>query len=161
MKKILRRSSCDLVVDAAALHAFVDIAPLKEKRSVVLTPHRGELSKMLDQEVDALSSPQLKKLLQEKAKSWNATIVLKGPEDLIVSPEGTVHINKTGHPIMSKGGTGDVLAGLIGGLMSQGLSGFEAAKTATREWGKVGEYVAKQQGLMVTIKELLAAMKNS
>lgn len=147
VRKILQKSRCKVVIDAAALSAFAELAPLSGNRDIVITPHQGELERMGIQASE--------KALQAAAKQLQATIVLKGPEDLIVSPEGKTHVNKTGHPVMTKGGTGDVLAGLIGGLMAQGLSGFEAAKKATEDWGKVGEYVAEQKGLEVTIQELL------
>lgn len=155
VRKILQKSKCHLVVDAAALLPFLEVAPLAKDREVVLTPHRGELSKMLAEDVEKLSTSKLKELLKSKAAEWEATIVLKGPEDLIVSPDGKIHINETGHPIMTKGGTGDVLAGMIGGMMAQGFTGFSAAKASTKLWGKMGEAVAKKKGLTVTVEELL------
>lgn len=150
IRKILQQTKCNLVIDAAALPAFVEVAPLLESRDVVITPHAGEF--------ESLKLQSSSDKIDEFSKQYHCTVLLKGPKDQIFNPSGELHINKTGHPIMTKGGTGDVLAGLIGGLMSQGMSGFEAAKKACEEWGKVGEYVAKQKGLEVTIAELLESL---
>ncbi|MDP3975787.1 MAG: NAD(P)H-hydrate dehydratase [bacterium] len=157
IKMILEQAKCKLVIDAAALDAFVKVKspPATE---LVLTPHRGEFGRMLGKNLEMASEKELEQLTQEKAKEWGVTLVLKTPQTLICSPEGKIHWNTTGHPIMSKGGTGDVLAGLIAGLMAQGLSGFEAAKEACKKWGEVGEYVAKKKGLMTTVEEMVGGM---
>lgn len=154
VKMIFQRATCKLVVDAAALQAFGQAKQVKASE-VVVTPHRGEFGRMVGKDLEKASNKDLEKLAQEKAKQWHAVIVLKTPQTLICSPEGKVHWNTTGHPIMTKGGTGDVLAGLIAGLMAQGLPAFEAAKKACEEWGKVGERVFENQGLMTTIAELV------
>lgn len=153
IKKILSQVSCKVVSDAAALQPFSEIAPLPSAQEVVITPHHGEWSKI------AHSNEQLseEETLQYFSHLWKATIVLKGSTDLICSPDGQVYTNTTGHPILSKGGTGDVLAGLIGGLMAQGLSASEASQQACLEWGKVGEFVAQQKGLQTTLQELIDA----
>jgi len=155
LKKILQKAPSKLVIDAAALAVVADCAPFTH--DTVLTPHSGEWKKMMKAKNG--SKTQIEAELKQKSNDWKATIVLKGPEDLIVSPGEKTHRNKSGHPIMTKGGTGDILAGLIGGLMAQGLSGFEAAKQATKVWGEVGEKVARQKGLMVTVAELLRQLK--
>lgn len=152
LRKILQKSSCSLVGDAAALEPFVAVADKlnNTERQIVLTPHPGELHKMgLENDIASL---------KRATKDWGVTLVLKGPEDLIIGPDGKTAANTSGHPIMTKGGTGDVLAGLIGGLMAQGLSGFDAAKQACHDWGKVGEYVFKQQGLETTVAELVQSI---
>lgn len=157
-RKILQQAKCKLVIDAAALYAFVQLKNLSSP-DIVLTPHRGEFGRMLEKNLENASEKELEKITKEKAKEWRATIVLKTPQTLIVSPEGKTHWNTTGHPIMTKGGTGDVLAGIIAGLMAQGLPGFEAAKQACEAWGKVGEYVAEKIGLMSTVEEMISEMK--
>lgn len=146
IRKILQHTSCKLVIDAAALLAFAEVAPLDISRDVVLTPHAGELENL---QLQSSSN------LEAFSKEQHCTLVLKGKQDQVYSHSGESYINKTGHPIMTKGGTGDVLAGLIAGLMAQGLPGFDAAKKACEDWGKVGEYVAEQKGLEVTISELI------
>jgi hydroxyethylthiazole kinase-like uncharacterized protein yjeF len=153
IKKILEQSKCDVVIDAAAL----SLVPQLEfhGRQAVITPHREEFSRLVKKDLNQLKPSELKKLLQEKAKEWHVVIVLKGAEDLLACPYGKFQVNKTGHPIMTKGGTGDVLAGLIAGLIAQGIPSFEASFQAVQEWGKVGESVAKKKGLMVTIEEMM------
>jgi len=154
IRKILEEAKCKLVVDAAALQAFVQVKNVKSPE-VVLTPHRGEFGKMLKKNLEGASEKELEQLATEKAKEWKVTLVLKTPQTLICSPDGDVHWNTTGHPIMTKGGTGDVLAGLIAGMMAQGMPGFEAAKKACDEWGRVGEAVFEKKGLMGTVEDLV------
>ena len=156
-RKIIEKCKCGLVVDAAALTAFIQIKNFtSSQRQIVLTPHRGEFSKIFKLNLEKLTNKEIQELIKKKAGELGVTIVLKGPEDYIAGPRGELHVNKTGHPIMNKGGTGDILAGLIGGLMSQGMSGFEAAKKATEDWGKVGESMFKKKGLMVSVEDLLS-----
>ncbi len=154
-KHILTKTKCDLVVDASALAAFAEIKKDFGKRQLVLTPHRGELAKMTGCNICKQPGPEIKDFVAEWAKKWKSTLVLKGAEDIISDASGNLHINKSGHPIMTKGGTGDVLAGLIGGLLSQGLTSFEAAKEGTELWGKIGEAVYKKKGNLVGVEDLV------
>ena len=143
LRKLLQNCPCRMVIDAAALVPFVAVAPLPQE--VVVTPHRGELAAMGADEED----------LVRVAQNWNAIVALKGPTDLIATPDGQLFENTTGHPILTKGGTGDVLAGLIAGLMAQGMASGSAVQQALHDWGKVGEFVATKKGLETTIEELI------
>ncbi|MFS3128910.1 NAD(P)H-hydrate epimerase [Nocardioides sp. Bht2] len=111
-----------LVVDADAL-AFVT-APLEVP--AVLTPHAGELARMLDVDRGEVEEAQLHHA-REAASRFGAVVLLKGPRTVIADPSGEVLINTTGVPWLGTAGAGDVLAGVIGTLLAAGLMPWEAA----------------------------------
>ncbi|HEX7879325.1 MAG TPA: NAD(P)H-hydrate dehydratase, partial [Candidatus Eisenbacteria bacterium] len=125
-----------MVVDADALHAFENQPDLLARRRagtttgaagpLVLTPHPGEAAWLMGQPAHAIDVGRI-----DLAREWSArlgqVIVLKGAPTVIGSPEGEAFVNPTGGPLLATGGTGDVLAGLIGGLLAQGASPLNAA----------------------------------
>lgn len=129
VKSILSHLQVPTVVDASAL-MYTNHLP----EVCVLTPHRGEFLNMTGDEATA-------KNVQKWSKNLKATIVCKGPEDIIANGD-EIAINNTGNAMMTVGGTGDVLAGFIGGLMAQGASPFDASKYATRILGLIAENLA-------------------
>ena len=133
VKSILSNLNVPTVVDAGAL-MYTNQLP----EVCVLTPHRGEFKEMTGDD----PTP---KNVQKWSKDLKATIVCKGPEDVIAGDD-QMAINNTGNPLMTVGGTGDVLAGFIGGLMAQGMEAFDASKFAVRTLGLLGDNLADLQG---------------
>lgn len=126
------------VVDADAL-VYTNGLP----KNVVLTPHRGEFTEMTGDEATALN-------IQKWAKDLKATILCKGPLDIIANADG-VSINDTGNPLMTVGGTGDVLAGLVGGLIAQHMSALDACKYGVKILCAAADHLAGNQGSLRAI----------
>ncbi len=148
VKSILAHLAVPTVVDASAL-LYTNFLP----KTVVLTPHRGEFKNLTGDE----PTP---KNVQKWAKSMHATIVVKGPEDIVANKD-ELSLNKTGNSLMTVGGTGDALSGLIAGLIAQKMHPFDACKLAVKIMGQAGDQLAEKQGslraidLIQAIPELL------
>lgn len=134
---------CPIVIDADGLAPFVDLvaaSPVSTPLSspVVLTPHAGELARMLGVTRDEVEALQLHYAC-EAADRFGAVVLLKGRRTLIVEPgSGRVRVNTTGVPWLATAGSGDVLAGLIGALLASGLSPFDAASVGAWLHGAAG-----------------------
>lgn len=118
-----------LVVDADALSVFEgrqdDLFALLD-RDDVLTPHRGEFARLFP---DLADLPSTEAAAQASVRA-DAVVLLKGPETVIAAPDGRVAVNPNGTPWLATAGTGDVLAGMIGGLAAQHMDSFDAACAA-------------------------------
>lgn len=115
------------VLDADAISVFEgDVKSLADliRGECVLTPHAGELKRLIPPTGDRLADARL------LASETGAVVVLKGPDTIIAAPDGETTINTNGSPWLATAGSGDVLAGMIGGLMAQGMDGFDAACAA-------------------------------
>lgn len=127
--RALKRAGCALVLDADALTTFAAIpgalADLVGAEDV-LTPHEGEFERMWP----GLRAEGRQAAVQAAAGDAGCVVLLKGPETLIAAPDGRLARNPNGSPWLATAGSGDVLAGMIGGLMSQGVEAFEAASMA-------------------------------
>lgn len=116
-----REDAVPLVVDADALAHVRDPLP-----RAVLTPHAGELARMLDVDRTTVEREPLRHA-RVAADRFGAIVLLKGRRTLVVRPDGRVRVNTTGVPWLGTAGAGDVLAGLIGGLLANGLDPWDAA----------------------------------
>jgi NAD(P)H-hydrate epimerase len=114
-----------LLIDADGLYGL-DLAPLREHtRPAVLTPHPGELSRLSGLSVETLSQDRVEHA-RRLASAWHVVLVVKGAATVVASPKGEVFINPTGDAGLASGGTGDVLSGVIGGFLAQGLAPLPA-----------------------------------
>jgi NAD(P)H-hydrate epimerase len=137
------------VLDADALNAVAeDLKVLREaKGPVVLTPHPGEMARLWGRTTKDVQAHRVGVALN-LATSLNCTVVLKGSRTLIAEAGGRVFINPTGNAGMATGGTGDVLSGVCGALLAQGIPLPKAAWTAVYAHGLAGDLMAQQRGLM-------------
>ncbi|MBW2740195.1 MAG: NAD(P)H-hydrate dehydratase, partial [Deltaproteobacteria bacterium] len=121
--RIIRECSIPLVIDADGLNNLIDnIHILKNlKRPVILTPHPGEMSKLIGGPVSFIQNDRIN-CARNFAKKFKVHVVLKGARTVIAHPDGKVLINPTGNPGMASGGMGDVLTGIIAGFVAQGYS---------------------------------------
>ncbi|WP_084419174.1 NAD(P)H-hydrate dehydratase [Henriciella litoralis] len=135
---ILLESADSCVLDADALTVFSD-APedlfSQITKPVVLTPHEGEFKRIFP---DFLNQHTREKAVRLAAKESNAIVILKGAETLIAAPDGRLVRNTHASPFLATAGSGDVLAGLTGGLMAQGMDAFLAACAACWTHGELG-----------------------
>ena len=134
------------VLDADGLNAFESIPELMARGDAprVLTPHPGEASRLLKRPVPDIQKDR-EWTVKELASTFLAVAVLKGHRTL-VSEGKKVYRNKTGNPGMATGGSGDVLAGVIGALMGQKLAPWDAACLGVEVHGRAGDIAAKEVG---------------
>lgn len=136
-----------VVIDADAISAFSGQSDLLTRASApaVITPHSGELKRLLETEVPA-NAPELVEMTAKAAESLGMTLVHKGAPTLVASPGEGLWINTTGNSALAVGGTGDVLTGLVGGLLAQGARPSDAASVACFLHGRAGELAAQELG---------------
>ncbi|NTW05131.1 MAG: NAD(P)H-hydrate dehydratase [Peptococcaceae bacterium] len=138
-----------LVLDADGINAFVEHKELLHnfKQPLIVTPHPGEMARLVGCSIDNIQSNRL-----SEARDWSerlgAVLVLKGARTIIASPDGTAYININGNPGMATAGCGDVLTGIIAGLMAQGMDGITSAAAGVYLHGAAGDESAKRYGMM-------------
>jgi len=137
-----------LVIDASGLNAFAsranEINPKSRPR--VITPHPGELARLLgDRDAKSINANRID-AAREAARAANCVVVLKGHQTLIADPEGHVNVNPTGNPGMASGGMGDVLGGIITALLARGVDPFEAACAGAYLHGFAGDLLKEDMG---------------
>lgn len=117
-----------VVVDADALNALAPLADgvLNVSAPLVLTPHPGEMAQLLGTTTESVQADRLL-TATTAAAAWGQVVVLKGAHTIVAAPDGRAAISPYANPLLAVAGTGDVLAGVIAGLLAQGLQPFEAA----------------------------------
>ena len=135
------------VVDADGLNNLSCLADWWQRlgRPVAVTPHPGELATLTGTETSIVQQDRIE-TARHWAANWNLTVALKGAHTLIAEPEGMVRISPFANPGLASGGTGDVLSGVIVGLMAQGLSPGDAACCAVYLHGHVAETIRERLG---------------
>jgi NAD(P)H-hydrate epimerase len=146
VRSLVQRLPIPMVVDADGLNALVGSLDVikQSKASVIMTPHPGELGRLL-----GISSSDVQKdrigITSDFAAKYKVIAVLKGAGTVIATPDGRVFVNSTGNPGMATGGTGDVLTGMIGGLLAQGYTAIQAACLGVYLHGLAGDLAAKEK----------------
>ena len=138
----LRPAPLSLVLDADALNNLAKIPSWWQQLAgdVILTPHPGEMARLAGVSVDKVQSDRVG-MAKKVALEWHKTVVLKGAYTVIASPDGQSRISPVANPGLASAGTGDVLVGVIAGLLAQGLSLFDAAACGVFLHGEAGEMV--------------------
>lgn len=144
---VFSHCSIPLVADADALNFCARHPGILEESELplILTPHPGEMARLCGDSVAEIQADRLG-AAREKARETGAVVVLKGAGTVIAAPDGRCAVNPTGNPGMAKGGSGDVLAGIIGSLTAQGVPPFEAAAAGAWFHGRAGDLCARQYG---------------
>jgi len=150
-----------LSVDADALTAMAGHDELWKARQAptVITPHPGEMSRLLDKPIKELEQDRIG-AAKEVAKKFNAVTVFKGAPTVIAAPDGRAFVNPTGNAGVAVAGTGDVLSGSIVSLLAQGVEPFFAASLAVYAGGLAAERMAEELGGVngMTALDLIDAM---
>jgi NAD(P)H-hydrate epimerase len=143
---VVRRCTAPLVLDADGLNSVAGASVLRERGGpTVVTPHPGEMARLLAGDTAAVQRDR-PGAARGFAAAEGVVVVLKGARTVIAAPDGRMAICPTGNPGMATGGTGDVLAGCIGGLLAQGLDPFAAATLGVYAHGAAGDAVAARRG---------------
>ncbi len=156
LEMMIRNESCRVILDADGINGISEnIDILKDAvKPVILTPHPGEFAKIGgDTENGRVHAAR------KFASEYNCILVLKGHRTVTALPDGRVYVNTTGGPAMAKGGSGDVLAGMVTALVGQGLPAEKAAVTAVYIHGLAGDICADELGeYSVNATDIIAAI---
>ena len=150
-QKLVREfaASCPkpLVLDADGLFPFTGskLALKRREAPIIVTPHPGEAARLLGVTAAEINRDRVG-AARRLATEAGAVVVLKGAATVIAAPDGRTAVNPTGGPVLGTGGTGDVLCGVVAGLLGQGLSPFEAAALGAWLHGRAGERIAMRRG---------------
>ncbi|KAE8560759.1 MULTISPECIES: NAD(P)H-hydrate dehydratase [Paenibacillus] len=149
LRRLWEEYSGPLVLDADALNILASAGPeldawKSRDAAIVLTPHPGEMARLLGISTGEVQRDRITHA-REYARTRGVTLVLKGARTVIACPDGTTYVNTTGHAGMATGGAGDVLTGIIAGLLAQGLNASQAAAFGVYLHGAAGELAARHR----------------
>jgi len=147
MKYITQNAKCPVIIDADGINCIAkDINILMKKQTdVIITPHMGEMARLLNCGIDMIAENRL--IAAEKyAEQFGITVVLKGAGTVVADSHSTA-ANHTGNAGMSVGGSGDVLAGMIGAAVAQGCGIFDGACAGVYMHGLAGDAAAEKLGM--------------
>ena len=146
VRALLERADLPAVVDADALFG---LARVDRSAPTVLTPHAGELARLLGVEPAWVSAHRLE-AAAEAAERFAAVVLLKGPDTIVCAPEGRVIVCDTGPPSLATAGTGDVLTGVVGAFLAKGVDVVDAAAAAAIAHGLAARSLPHQAGLIAS-----------
>ena len=151
LRRLWQQTDRPLVIDADALNMLADAGKAgprdwgRRSAATILTPHPGEMGRLLGMPTPEVQRDRIGHAARY-AREQGVTLVLKGARTVIATPSGEAYINTTGHAGMATGGAGDVLTGIIAGLLAQGLSAEQAAAFGVYLHGQAAEQAAQRRG---------------
>ena len=147
-RQVARRATAPLLIDADGLNAHAEALDSLRERSAptVLTPHEGELARLLGTDSGSVGEHRLDSA-RDAAERSGAVVLLKGDDTLVVPPDGRVAVSPGATPALATAGTGDVLSGLVGALLAKGLGSVEAACLGTVAHVRAGLAAADRVGV--------------
>jgi NAD(P)H-hydrate epimerase len=159
-RAVASRAAVALVLDADGLNAHAGALEQVAARDAptVLTPHAGELARLLGRSSREIEARRLRSA-REAARRSGAVVVLKGDDTIVAAPDGRAAINGLGAPALATAGTGDVLSGVIAALLAKGLDPFAAACAGARRHAAAGRVAAARHGADgVVASDVIAAL---
>ena len=147
MQFVLEHTGIPVLIDADGLNSLQDNTNILSRRQVpvVLTPHPGEMARLTGLSIGEIQRQRLK-VAREYSQRWGVILVLKGHNTIVSTASGEIYLNPTGNPGMATAGSGDVLSGIISGLMCQGLSPLNATVAGVYIHGRAGDRGAQIKG---------------
>jgi NAD(P)H-hydrate epimerase len=155
-REFVRRVELPMVIDADGLNAFAEKTELLKRaaqaRTIVLTPHPGEMARLVGMTVKEVEADRVG-LARRFATEHGVTLVLKGWRTLVAHPDGSTAVNTTGNPSMAKGGSGDILTGIVSAMLAQYLDSknhnksdvADAVEAAVFLHGLAGDFACRAQ----------------
>jgi NAD(P)H-hydrate epimerase len=146
-REVAARAAVALLLDADGLNAHAGSLDDLSGRGAptVLTPHAGELGRLLGRSSSEIGAHRLRSA-REAARRAGAVVVLKGDDTIVAAPDGMAAVNDLGAPALATAGTGDVLSGVIGAFLAKGLDPFAAACAGVRRHAAAGRVAAAEHG---------------
>jgi len=148
VRRLVREAQVPVVLDADGLNAHADELGALAARgaATVLTPHEGELGRLLGIDSDAVKARRLHHA-REAARAAQAIVVLKGDDTLVAEPGGAVAVSPGASAALATAGTGDVLSGVIAAILARGVDSFTAACAGVRLHARAGVHAAGERGV--------------
>lgn len=149
IKKIIAQIDKPMVIDADAINALAGEPDILLKRNsvTVITPHPGEMGRLLGLNAEKVQKNR-RKLAKQLSHMYNIVTILKGYQTVVSNQSGNLMVNHTGNAGMAKGGSGDVLTGIVAGFLAQGANAYEAAKLAVYVHGLAADKVIKNKAIV-------------
>lgn len=156
---LLDGAACPTVLDADGLNAWAQAGCRRKGTDpLVLTPHPGEMARLRGLPVEGVLEDPVGTALSA-ARALGAVVLLKGATSVVADPDGRIAYNTTGNPGMAKGGSGDVLTGIIAGFLAQGMAPWEAACAGAWIHGRAGDIAASRLSRRaMTPTDIIAAL---
>jgi hydroxyethylthiazole kinase-like uncharacterized protein yjeF len=149
VRRVIQESSIPVVIDADGVNAFAghNAEIQGNGRGIVITPHPGEMARLIGKDVDFVIANRLD-VARDFAVGHKVYVVLKGFRTIVATPDASIYVNPTGNPGMATGGTGDVLTGMIAGILAQEYLGtfVERICFAVYLHGLAGDLAAEEMG---------------
>ena len=158
LENIIETAQIPVVRDADGINALSQNIDILRNANceIVLTPHYGEMARLCGLSVDELMTDRIG-LGKKFASEYGVTLVLKGANTLVFSPDGRIYVNQNGNDGMATAGSGDMLAGIIAGLVCQGALAFDGAMAGVYIHALSGDITAKQMtSYSMTVADMLA-----
>jgi len=157
--EIINKLHLPTVLDADAMNVIKKIEKFPLNQQIVITPHKNEFQNLTDRDINVQEGdPKSVILLRSISMDLHIGVLLKGTVDYISSEEGFVEKNTTGNAGMTVAGSGDVLAGLLGSLLAQGMDTYDASRCAAYIAGSAGDLLYKQKGYCYSASDIAFAL---
>lgn len=155
IKYLVEHVNIPTILDAGAIQVLEMLSKMPLKQPLIITPHHSEFEKLTGKPFKIKDPSDHKvRIIRTLANDLKINILLKGPIDIVAGDDGKVEENHTGNAGMTVGGSGDVLSGLIAGLVAQGLSPYDACACGAYILGKAGDKLQKEKGYAFTASDL-------